>query len=111
MLSRFSRKERRQTLVITGLSVSLQCLVKLWRRLFCELLKNIERQCSHWSQPTQVHEGKALLKGHHLVSQRKLVDVVVLDFSKAFDTVSQSILLDKMSRIQLGKSIIHWMNN
>ena len=36
---------------------------------------------------------------------------VFLDFSKAFDTVSHSILLDKMSSIQLDKSIIHWVNN
>ncbi|GAB0207044.1 mitochondrial enolase superfamily member 1 [Grus japonensis] len=45
----------------------------------------------------------------HLVDQGKPVDVVVLDFSKAFDTVSHSILLDKMSSTQLDKSIIHWV--
>ena len=40
-MSQFSRRARKKTLVITGLSVSLQCLVKLWRRLPWELLKNI----------------------------------------------------------------------
>ncbi|KAK4831271.1 hypothetical protein QYF61_016741 [Mycteria americana] len=47
----------------------------------------------------------------HLVDQGKPVFVVGLDFSKAFDTVSHSILLDKMSSTQLNKSIIHWVNN
>jgi len=39
-LSQFSRTVRRKTLVITSLSVLLQHLIKLWRRLFWELLKN-----------------------------------------------------------------------
>ena len=44
-----------------------------------------------------------------LVDQRKPVDVIFLDFSKAFDSVSHSTLLDKMTRIQLDKSIIRWV--
>ncbi|PKU43370.1 rna-directed dna polymerase from mobile element jockey-like [Limosa lapponica baueri] len=47
----------------------------------------------------------------HLVDQGKPVDVGSLDFSKAFDTVSHSILLDKLSSTQLDKSIIHWVSN
>ncbi|GAB0202528.1 mitochondrial enolase superfamily member 1 [Grus japonensis] len=33
------------------------------------------------------------------------------DFSKAFDTVSHSILLDKMSSIQFDKNIVRWVSN
>uniref|UniRef100_A0A8B9CM06 Reverse transcriptase domain-containing protein n=1 Tax=Anser brachyrhynchus TaxID=132585 RepID=A0A8B9CM06_9AVES len=47
----------------------------------------------------------------HLVSQGKPADVIFLDFSKAFDTVSHRILLDKMSSIQLNKNIIRWVSN
>ncbi|GAB0207904.1 mitochondrial enolase superfamily member 1 [Grus japonensis] len=47
----------------------------------------------------------------HLVDQGKPVDVIFLDFSKAFDTVSHSILLDKMSSIQFDKNIARWVSN
>lgn len=39
-----------------------------------------------------------------LVDQEKPV-VIFLDFSKAFDTIFHSLLLDKMSSIQLDKHI------
>lgn len=39
----------------------LQLRVKLQRRLFCEILKTHKWQCSHWSQPSRLHEGKILL--------------------------------------------------
>ncbi|KAK4827810.1 hypothetical protein QYF61_021802 [Mycteria americana] len=50
-------------------------------------------------------------KATHLVDQGKPVDAFLFYFIKAFDTVSHTILLDKMSSIQLDKSIIWWVNN
>ncbi|RMC17335.1 hypothetical protein DUI87_05916 [Hirundo rustica rustica] len=46
-----------------------------------------------------------------LVDAGKAVDVVYLDFSKAFDTVSHSILLDKLAAHGLDKSTLRWVRN
>ncbi|KAK4831897.1 hypothetical protein QYF61_020044 [Mycteria americana] len=44
----------------------------------------------------------------HLVDKGKAVDVVYLDFSKAFDTVSHSILLEKLAVHGLDKCTLCW---
>ncbi|KAK4812863.1 hypothetical protein QYF61_024160 [Mycteria americana] len=44
----------------------------------------------------------------HLVDEGKAVDVVYLDFSKAFDTVSRSILLEKLAAHGLGGCTLRW---
>ncbi|PKU49558.1 rna-directed dna polymerase from mobile element jockey-like [Limosa lapponica baueri] len=46
-----------------------------------------------------------------LVDEGKVVDVVYLDFSKAFDTVSHSILLEKLAARGLDGSILRWVKN
>ncbi|RMB94840.1 hypothetical protein DUI87_28644 [Hirundo rustica rustica] len=46
-----------------------------------------------------------------MVDAGKAVDVVYLDFSKAFDTVSQSILLDKLVAHGLDRSTLRWVRN
>ncbi|KAK4828904.1 hypothetical protein QYF61_001462, partial [Mycteria americana] len=43
-----------------------------------------------------------------LVDEGKAVDVVYLDFSKAFDTVSHSILLEKLAAHGLDERTLHW---
>jgi len=44
-----------------------------------------------------------------LVEEGKAVDVIYLDFSKAFDTVSHSILLEKTATHGLHGSTLHWV--
>ncbi|KAK4830936.1 hypothetical protein QYF61_014309 [Mycteria americana] len=46
-----------------------------------------------------------------LVDEGKAVDVVCLDFSKAFDTVSHSILLEKLAARGLDGPTLHWVKN
>ncbi|PKU32033.1 rna-directed dna polymerase from mobile element jockey-like [Limosa lapponica baueri] len=45
----------------------------------------------------------------HLVDEGKAVDFVYLDFSKAFDTVSHSILLEKLAAHGLDGSTLRWV--
>ena len=45
-----------------------------------------------------------------LVDEGKAVDVVYLDFSKAFDTVSHSILLQKLALRGLDQYTLGWMS-
>ncbi|KAK4830696.1 LOW QUALITY PROTEIN: hypothetical protein QYF61_012865 [Mycteria americana] len=46
-----------------------------------------------------------------LVDEGKAVDVVYLDFSKAFDTISHSILLEKLAAYGLDKRTLCWVKN
>ena len=55
-------------------------------------------------------------KATSLVDEGKAVDVVYLDivyldFSKAFDTVSHSILLEKLAAHGLDKCTLCWVKN
>ena len=46
-----------------------------------------------------------------LVDKGKVADVVHLDFSKAFDTVSHSILLGKLATRGLDRYTLLWVGN
>ncbi|KAK4824311.1 hypothetical protein QYF61_013056 [Mycteria americana] len=46
-----------------------------------------------------------------LVDEGKAVDVIYLDFSKAFDTVSHGILLEKLVAHGLGRCTVCWVKN
>ena len=46
-----------------------------------------------------------------LVDEGKAVDVVYLDFSKAFDTVSHSILLEKLAAHGLDRYHFCWVKS
>lgn len=47
----------------------------------------------------------------HLVGEGKAVDVVSLDFSKAFDTISHSNLLEKLATCGLESYTDPWVQN
>ncbi|PKU32962.1 rna-directed dna polymerase from mobile element jockey-like [Limosa lapponica baueri] len=47
----------------------------------------------------------------HLVDEGKAVDVVYLDFSKAIDMVTHSILLEKLAAHGLEGSTLRWVKN
>ncbi|KAF4804796.1 RNA-directed DNA polymerase from mobile element jockey-like protein [Turdus rufiventris] len=47
----------------------------------------------------------------HLVNAGKAVDVVYLDFSEVFDTVSHSTLLEKLAARGLDRSTLCWVRN
>ena len=47
----------------------------------------------------------------HLVDEGKAVDVVYLDFSKTFDTVFHSILLQKVTACGLDRYTLGWVRN
>ncbi|PKU43553.1 rna-directed dna polymerase from mobile element jockey-like [Limosa lapponica baueri] len=47
----------------------------------------------------------------HLVDEGKAVDIVYLDFSKAFDKVSHSTLLEKVVAHGLDGNTLHWVRN
>jgi len=47
----------------------------------------------------------------HLVDEGKAVDVVYLDFTKAFDTVPHSILLENLASHGLDGCTLRWIKN
>ncbi|PKU45068.1 rna-directed dna polymerase from mobile element jockey-like [Limosa lapponica baueri] len=46
-------------------------------------------------------------KVNHLVDEGNAVDVVYLDFSKAFDTISHRIILEKLAARGLDSHMLH----
>ena len=71
------------------------------------------------TQPARVHEGRSCLTNlisfynwvTRLVDKGKAADVVYLDFSKAFDTVSHSFLLRKLVTHGLDRYTLLWVRN
>ena len=47
----------------------------------------------------------------HLVNERKAADIVYLDFSKAINVVSHSILLEKLAAHGLDRYTLCWLKN
>uniref|UniRef100_A0A493SY89 Reverse transcriptase domain-containing protein n=1 Tax=Anas platyrhynchos platyrhynchos TaxID=8840 RepID=A0A493SY89_ANAPP len=79
-------------------------------------------QCNQVIRPSQhgfIMKGRSCLtnlisfynKVTHFVDEGKAVDVLYLDFSKAFDTVSHSILLKKLAALGLDWRTLRWVRN
>ena len=47
----------------------------------------------------------------HPVDEGRTVDIVYLDFSKAFNTVSHSIVLEKLAAHGLSRYSLGWVEN
>lgn len=60
----------------------------------------------HSSQPALLKLTDDISRG---IDHRKLTILVLFDFSKAFDTVSQLILLTKLRRLNLSYSVLTWL--
>jgi len=99
MLAQFSRRVRRKTLVITGLSVSLQCLVKLWRGLFWGLLKSaVIAHSQHGFM-----RGKSCLTT--LISFHDKVTLLVWWGSEVPPTVREDQCRDHLRNLNICKSM------
>ncbi|KAJ7407701.1 hypothetical protein BTVI_62225 [Pitangus sulphuratus] len=115
-----SKKEEPGNCRPVSQSLTSQCLVKFMDKI---ILGGIEKYLedntviSHSQHGSM--RGKSCLsnlisfydKETQVVDQRKPVDAIFLDFSKAFSTVSHRILLEKMSSTQLNKHIMWWVSN
>ncbi|KAK4831670.1 LOW QUALITY PROTEIN: hypothetical protein QYF61_018667 [Mycteria americana] len=85
------------------------------------ILSALNRHANQGIRPSQhgFMKGKSCLtnlisfynKVTQLVDEGKAVDVVYLEFSIAFDTVSHSILLQKLAAHGLGTCTLHWVKN
>jgi len=45
----------------------------------------------------------------HLLIDNRYIIVISLDYSKAFDTVRHSALLDKMAQLDVPDKVYHWL--
>jgi len=46
-----------------------------------------------------------------LVKERRVVGIVYLDFSKAFNPVSHKVLIDKLLKFGLDEQTVRWIEN
>ncbi|KAK4829691.1 hypothetical protein QYF61_006066, partial [Mycteria americana] len=84
-----------------------------------KIMEHVQANQGIWPSQHGFMKGRSCLtnlisfynKVTHLVDEGKVVDVVYLDFSKALDTVSHSILLEKLAAHGLDGCTLHWVKN
>lgn len=81
--------------------------------------KSIKDKKVAWSRWHEFTKGKLCLANlitifsemSGLVNEGRAVDMVCLDFSKAFDTISHDILLDKLMKYKIEWWTVTWIEN
>ncbi|GAB0188961.1 mitochondrial enolase superfamily member 1 [Grus japonensis] len=88
-----------------------------------KVMERLSSECHHTAATRRPGDQYGFMKGRscltnlisfydkvtHLVDEGKAVDVVYLDFSKAFDTVSHSILLENLAAHGLDGHTLRWV--
>lgn len=107
MLSHFSRRARKKTQVITGLSVSFLEPGKIMEGILGVTEKHPKDSTATGHNQHRFTRRKFCLtnlmsfygKVSHRVDQGNPANVIFGDFSRAFSIISHSLTLDKMSSI------------
>jgi len=89
------------------------------RRMIEVIIKQVEEKKVIRSSQHEFTKGKSCLTNltslydavTGWVDEGRVVDVVCLDFSKAFDTVSHNIVLGKLRKCGLDEWTVRWMAN
>ena len=95
-------------------------IIKLFERIIVKQLSQfLEDNSRHNDQQHGFRQGRSCLSQllqHHLEILKHLesgfgMDVIYLDFSKAFDKVNQPTLLRKLNKIGIQGKLLNWLEN
>jgi len=114
------KKGRSRILGTTDLSARPQCWGKTMERfILSALTRHVKDNEGIRTSQHGLMKGRSSLinlssfygQVTHLMDEGKAVDIVYLDFSKAIDTISHSILLEKPAARGLDGCTLHWIKN